>query len=274
MNMNHVFENVKESFCSLWTFKLRGKTLEIITPFSTTTFKFISLFITERDDQIIVTDGGWLTTGEYLTNIDWDDDIFLKIYHHYESLYEIRTLEHVEGLKYYFKSTSNIDLVPNLVYDMCHFLSAIISTSQIPFQEQKEKEERENFRKLADSYLAGILNPEDIQFRKELGENYKNVRFNAILTRGTNRISLIKYITGSTPNYFINSLTKATVDFEIANHSPLFDYIDNRIAFVNDKAPGYDKSKIYRYMETLEEHTKIPSINWSTKESLLEVLNN
>lgn len=262
-----IFEYVKESFCSLWTIKFHGKTIEIITPFSTTNFKFISVFVTERGEQVIVTDGGWLCGGEYETSLDFEDEVFLKIFNHFENLYEIKTTQRSDGLNYYFKTTNKFELIPNLVNDLCSFLSTIISTSQIQFHDEEENKERENFRKLADSFISGFVNKENLKFRRELSPDYKNVRFNAIITKG-NRINLVKYITGSTPNHFINSLTKATVDFEIANNSPFIEYIDHRIAFINNIAPGFDSNKIFRYIQTLEDHTQIPSVLWTEKEKL------
>ncbi len=268
--MTEIFYNVKESFCSLWSFKVRGKTLEIITPYSTTNFKFISVFVTQQRDELIVTDGGWLACGEYEIKPDFDDEIFMKIFNHYETFYEINKLDNSSNT-YYYKTTNKVDLVPNLVYDLTNFLSSILSTSQIQFLDQKEKEEKENFGKMADSYLSSFINKDNLKFRKELGDSYKTVRFNAIVSKGP-KINLVKYITGSTPNYFLSSLTKATVDFEIANHSPFNDHIDNRVALVNDIASGFDERKLYRYLETLEEHTKKPSIKWSQREMLTLVL--
>lgn len=270
MNMNEIFLNVKESFCSLWTFKVRGNTLEIITPYSTTNSKFISVFITRQREKFIVTDGSWLLKGEYEIIPDLEDEIFMKIFNHYETSYDINKLEDKSGI-FYYKFTLDIDLIPNLVYEMTNFLSSVLSASQIQFIDPREKEEKERFGKIADSYLSSLIDKGNIKFRKELGENYKTVRFNAIITTGS-KISLVKYITGSTPNYFLSSLTKATVDFEIANHSHFNDYILNRVALVDDIAPGFVEGKLYRYLETLEEHTKIPSVKWTQKELLTSIL--
>lgn len=270
MRTAEIFENIKESFCSLWSFKIRGKTLEIITPYSTTTQKFISIFITQQEDKFIVTDGGYLLSGDYETTPDYNDDIFMRIFNHYESFYEINNKE-INNNIFYYKSTQNENLIPNLVYDLTNFLSNIISASQIQFTDQKEREEKETFRRAADNYLSAIISKDLVKFHRELGENYKSVRFNAIVKKGA-RINLIKYITGSTPSYFLSSLAKATVDFEIANHSPYNEYINNRIALVNDTAAGFVENKLFRYLQTLEEYTNIPSIKWSQKEELIEVI--
>ncbi|MFZ1528997.1 MAG: hypothetical protein WAT19_09620 [Ferruginibacter sp.] len=271
MNLQEIFENIKESFCSLWTFKSRGRTLEVITPFSTTNSKFISVFITEQEEEMIVTDGGWLMNGEYSVVPDLDDEVFIKIFNHYQSQYEIELLQN-DLNNFYYKKTKKQELIPNLVYDLSNFLSNVISTAQIQFQDEKEKIERESFSKEADGYLSGLVNKSNLKFRRELGEGYKNVRFNAIVSSGT-KINLVKYITGSTTNYFLSSLTKATVDFEIANHSPFDYFVNNRVALINDSSDGFNQGKLYRYIETLEEHTKIPSVKWSERSALKTLLN-
>ena len=46
-NAERVFCNISSDFSSLWKYKLRGETLEIVTPFSTLTGSFISVFLTQ-----------------------------------------------------------------------------------------------------------------------------------------------------------------------------------------------------------------------------------
>jgi len=269
--MQAVFNNIKDTFCSMWSFKERGNTLEVITPYATTNLKFISVFITKQNGFFIITDGGYLEDSEYDLVPDIEDGLFMRVFHHYEDFYEIKSLEH-QNRKIYFKKTKKEELIPNLVYDLANFTSAIINTSQIQFISKEEKEAKESFRKKADNYLAGILNSEELSFRRMLGNDYKSVRFNAVISRGRN-INLVKYITGSSVNYFQNSITKATVDFEIANSSPYNEYIDNRIALLNDTAEGFITDKLFRYVQVLEKHTKIDSVRWSEKGKIKSILN-
>jgi hypothetical protein len=63
-----LFHEVARDYSALWDFKFRGATLEIITPHSTISNKFVSVFLTEREGEFIVSDGGYLHTGEYVEN--------------------------------------------------------------------------------------------------------------------------------------------------------------------------------------------------------------
>ena len=49
--MNRIFEIVRTAFNSLWKMRMRGDTLEIITPFATTNDKFVSIFVSIRKKQ-------------------------------------------------------------------------------------------------------------------------------------------------------------------------------------------------------------------------------
>lgn len=271
MSLTEIYNDIKEAFCSLWTYKIRGNTIEVITPFSTPTSKFISVFITQRDDHYIVTDGGWLLSGEYYSLYEIEGQEFSNLLLYFESFYELKKTSQV-GSTYFYKSTDKPDLIPNLVYDISQFISQILATASSQLNESVDEiKERENFRKSADNFLSGIINKQDIQFRESLGNDYESVRFNAIIRQGVS-LSLIKYVTGSTPDIFKKSLTNATVDFEIANASLYRDFIRRRVAFINDQAQGYDPRRIYHYIKNLEQHTKMPGVFWSKKEDLFNIL--
>ena len=55
--------------------RMRGDTLEVITPFATTNDKFVSVFISERKNGYVVTDGGWITNGIYDCDLPLLNDI-------------------------------------------------------------------------------------------------------------------------------------------------------------------------------------------------------
>ena len=65
MIFQEIYDDIVSSFGSLWQTKVRGNTLEIITPFASTNHKFVSVFLTKNQDEYIVTDGGWLSGNEY-----------------------------------------------------------------------------------------------------------------------------------------------------------------------------------------------------------------
>src|ERR1043166_5283425 len=152
MDFESIFKTVKDSFCSLWSFKIRGETLELITPYSTTNFKFISIFVTEKNGRFIATDGGWLLNGEYDTDISLNDEYFRRIFDYYSVLYDLQSTEQGETTLYY-KTCSKLELLPNLVHDLSVFLSAAINASLLEVGEIKEIIEKERFNREVDTYL-------------------------------------------------------------------------------------------------------------------------
>lgn len=264
-----IFKNIKDEFCSLWTFKERGETLEIITPFATTSNKFVSVFLTVKNKEFIISDGGWLSDSTYETTPDFEDDVFNKVFAYYKNFYDIKSIKANE-LEYYFKKTEKKELIPNLVFDIANFVSAISSSSQIQFIDIKEKEERARFQKQASDYIKAIMPKTDkpnIHFRKYIDDKLKNIKFSAVVTHNS-KLTLINYITGSTPDYFISSIGKANIYFEVVNKSTYKNHIQKKVALINDTATGYNKEKLFDVLEQLENTTKKNNILWHQKEKL------
>jgi hypothetical protein len=268
-----IFKNIKEEFCSLWSFKERGATLEIITPYATTTDKFVSVFLTVRNKELIVSDGGWLSDNSYESSLDFDDDIYVKVFEYYRTFYDVQTVN-ANTLDYYFKKTEKQELVPNLVFDVANFIGAVLSSSQIQYTDIREKEENSRFNKQANSYLSGLVPKGDktsLFFRKSINDNLKSIKFSAIVTRN-NQLTLINYVTGSTPEYFIGSIGKANITFEVVKKSVVQEHIKNNVALINDKAPGFNKGKLHFYLEQLENTTSKNNIFWHERDKLQKLL--
>jgi len=268
-----IFKNIKEEFCSLWTFKERGETLEIITPFATTSNKFVSVFLTFKNKEFIISDGGWLSDNSYETIPDFEDDVFTKVFAYYKNFYDIKSVKANE-LEYYFKKTEKKELIPNLIFDIANFVSAISNSSQIQFIDIKEKEERARFQRQASDYIKAIVPKSDkpnIHFRKSIDDRLKNIKFSAVVTNNS-KLTLINYITGSTPDYFISSIGKANIYFEVVNKSAYKSHIQKKVALINDTATGYNKDKLYDVLEQLENTTKKNNILWHQKEKLKTII--
>lgn len=62
------YHSVARDYAEMWDFKFRGASFEIVTPHSTISDKFVSVFLTQRGQDIIVTDGGYLHNGECVEN--------------------------------------------------------------------------------------------------------------------------------------------------------------------------------------------------------------
>lgn len=271
MNNALVFDEVKNSFCSLWKYKERGETLEIITPFTTPNNKFISVFITYRKDTYVITDGGWLFSGEYYDSDLVETKGFGSMLKYFESFYELREVDHY-GTKFFYKTTDDIEMIPNKVHDISQFISQIVTAYALSNSENpRDTKEVERFRSEADNFILGFIDKLKIKTSQSLGEDFESVRFNAVVTYGNN-FSLVKYVTGASFDYYRRSLTNASADFEIANNSKYNSLIRNRIAVINDSAPGYEVRKVVPYINLLENHIQHSVTFWSQRERLYNLL--
>jgi hypothetical protein len=270
-----IFIEVRKSFDSLWSTKLRSdQVIEIITPYSTTSNKFVSLFITKRKEKFVVSDGGLLNSEAYESEIDYENQCLLKVLYHLEGFYEIKTTIDKRGIKHYYKSTDKVTFVPNLVYEMAQYISMCVSAATVPFVDQKEKEEKETFRKQVNTYLGSIITKSEVTLNGYLDKkNFRAVRFNAIVVKKNSSLSLVNYITGSNISYFTKSISNASVLFEIADNSPYGSHIKQKIAIVNNGAEGFVPERLHRHFEILQEHTGSEPVKWSEKESLKTLLN-
>ena len=151
-----ILNNIVEVHSRLWNFKQRGETVEIITPCFTTSDSFVSVFLTQRGDEFVVTDGGWISEKYYNDLIDLEDNHFNRLYEYYLTQYNISTIEAKERL-FYYKKTTNWAMIPNLVYEVANFISAIVSSSFIQFESKKEADAIRRFRKHADSFIASMV---------------------------------------------------------------------------------------------------------------------
>lgn len=268
-----IFKNIKEEFCSLWSFKERGETLEIITPYTTTSNNFVSVFLTVKNKEFIVSDGGWLSDDTYEASLDFEDDVFAKVFAYYKNFFDIKIIR-ANDLDYYFKKTDKKNLIPNLVFDIANFISAVSSSSQIQFIDIREKEEKARFNKEANIFLTALIPKADkpnLYFRKSVDDNLKAIKFSAIATKNS-QITLINYVTGSTPEYFIGSIGKANITFEVVNKSTVKDHIKYKVALINDTAPGFNKDKLNVYLEQLENTTKNHNILWHQRDKLKTII--
>jgi hypothetical protein len=273
-NYIEIFENIKQCFNELWSFKMRSdETIEIITPYSTTSNKFVSLFLANKSGKFVVSDGGLLSSESYDSIVDYENQCLLKILYHFESYYQVKSMIDKRGYKQFYKTTEDKNLIPNLIYDMGQFIAMCVSSATVQFDDQKEKEDKETFRKNANSYLESIFEKGITKFGGYLDkEAYRTIRFNAIITK-RNRISLISYVTGSNVTNFASSIAKTNMNFEIAATSHYQSIIDNKIVLMNDFADGYEPQKLYKQIEILKNQINIEPIKWSNKSDLLTHFN-
>lgn len=81
--MDELIQDIINTFSALWQVKCVGESYEIITPVPTSNDMFVSVFLTFRGDEYIMTDAGWLDSGVY--DIDEiGDTIYKKIMTYYQ----------------------------------------------------------------------------------------------------------------------------------------------------------------------------------------------
>lgn len=265
-----IFQIIKNDFCSLTTYKLRGESLEIITPFSTLNNKFISVFIKQINGKYIISDAGWTDLNYYNVDINEEsDDIIERIFSYYQQIYGILTTSDKAGTLHYYKSCSNLKDISTNVFDLSNFIVGAVNSLGIRYKDEKEEKEKESFRKNANTFLKVHYN-NNVKLQKSL-DDLKNIRFNALITKNTD-IFLVSYITGSSSYYFTNDLRKTIVNFEISDKSKYRNFIREKISIINDEAEGYNPKKLTSVIDLLNEKVTQEPIKWTEKEKILEII--
>ncbi|MBF9253012.1 hypothetical protein I2I11_06895 [Pontibacter sp. 172403-2] len=263
-----IYNDIRASFGKLWSFKERGKSLEIITPFATTSQKFISVFLTEQYGEYIVTDGGWIDAGIYDNTFNLEEESYNKIFLHHLDSYGVKEINGPAETKYFYKKTSTAIAVPSLVFDLSSFICALVSLSDVEFSGKEEKETKERFNKMASDYLLQIIPKGKLEIGSYI-DSKKEVRVSALVKATKSQLILINYITGSNLYYFNNSITKANFVFELADKSEVKPYIKKKICLIDDSATGFMPNKTSTYIDHLITNTSSTPINWSSRENIL-----
>ena len=251
-----IFKVVKEDFCNLIDYKMRGSTIEILTSISTITDHYVSVFISYKNGVYIVSDGAWLDKQYYdnIISIE-DEDIIQRVELQYRNHFGINKTLNKDGTKYNFKTTENPELISSLVYDVSHYVSSVVNSQSVAYQEAKEQSQRQRFYQEVNGFLKDMYGG-DLSLNETL-QNYNDelgtVKFNAIITRPT-KIHLVMYVTGYTPQNFIKDACEATVNFQIASKYTQNDTF-SRTAIVNTLANGYTPLKVNEYLNNLQEQT-------------------
>ncbi len=241
-NNEKIFAEIKSDFNSLWNYKLRGGTLEIITPFSTLINNFITVFLTQRGDRFIVSDGQNLKRNLEKLEIsnNHKNTLFLnEIANHYE----VKKSED-KSRCFYFKSTTNLRLLTAYIYDVVFFQNAVFNLlySNSAFCELETQEQRFSTqttellqRKIEDNRNNNFF---ELDKRNPL---ITNAGFNAVLKQtGSNRLWAAMCISGSSPSYFCNSMNRATAGFLHVNNQKDLKESIYLAAIIDETAKGND----------------------------------
>lgn len=249
--MDNLYDIVTYSFSSLWKIKRHGETIELITPFPTVHDNFVSVFITMRSNEYVVTDGGWIEGGMY------DFSVVQKFrYRKYRTYfchyYSIKTTE-AKGYTFFYKKTKDIKLLPNLVFDVSNFVASLISTDTAS-QEAFASEDRtqKSFRLKANNYFRETPQS-DFKFQHKIDENL-DIYCDAVSPQMK---VIVNYISGSEKYAYAKSIFKCNTNFDVLSSRMHNIGYETFISFYDDGQERLlDNSGIIPYFKLLREKSK------------------
>lgn len=265
--MEKIFKSIIESYNSLWHVKVLGNSLEIITPMVTTNDNFVSVFVTKRGEDYVVTDGGWISAGYYDCELDAMSTAYNRLFQYYLDNYHVlQTVGH--GRTMYYKKVHDRYLVVNAVFELSNFISAVVSGSNIQFQADK-KELR--FRRSVRDYLTNDFEEGAFQFNCGLTPD-SSIKYGAI-SNFADHLQLLNIVTGSNAAYYRDSLCRSNFYFEAArDHRERF-RINKTIALLDDTTPSvYGSPQVGELISILRAKDDSILLPWSEKGKLLDLL--
>lgn len=272
LNCSDILPLLMMDFSSLWKCKQRGNTLEIVTPFSTVSQGFISVFITKRGNDYIVSDGGWLSKNAYQPQDTEErregDDKSLEFY---KESFGVAVHNDKAQIPLYYKKCTEPSLVSSVVYDVSNFICGTVGTRAFIAGSEHDVS-RLRFQKKATDFLTSrIFEPSKLLPRHPI-DDVKGLIFPVVVINGLN-LSLVTYVSGSTRSYFASDVRKAIINFELSERSrKYYSLVRDKISLVDDEATGYTEVKDDLIMTLLGEKTTKPPILWSQKEEIIPLL--
>lgn len=252
-NLIDIFSSVKNDFCNLVNYKLRGNTIEIVTGVPTMNGHLVSVFISNDNGIYCISDGGWIDKKYYGNKVfeEFEEILFL-IQDQYSKSFDVKVLVHEDRYKYFFKCTKKPELISGLVFELSNYIAAIINSQILYYSEEIEQTRSKRFHTevnqiLRDTYQNDLsTNDHLVEHSNEL----RSIKFDAIIRR-PNRTFLIMYVTGYNSKVFIDDACRATVSFQIAKQKSYL----GMTAIIDQFANGYDPNKAKEYLMKLENET-------------------
>jgi hypothetical protein len=264
-----LFREVARDYAGMWDFKFRGATLEIVTPHSTISDKFVSVFLTERDNMFIVSDGGYLHTSEYVENEDIKTNrCYNNSFNHYEQYYKILRVSDRNGKVIFYTKTDNRVLVSSLIHDMASFVTGVANAQHMTLETDQEIASRLRFAREARSFLEGAFPGRDIKFNQPLRADDR-IHFSAGVWL-ENRVSLVQYVTGYDSYHFDASIAKATMNFLAVEGSSLQPSVRQKISFIDTTATGYGTRGNSSYSSLLSRTSSV--VHWDERRDLIDII--
>lgn len=265
--MQDLFDSIRETYNSLWHVRVLGNSLEIITPMVTTSEAFVSVFVTKRGDDYVVTDGGWISEGYYKCDMDLQGKAYQRLFQYYIDNYNIlQTVGH--GRTLYYKKVREKMLVVNAVFELSHFISSVVSGANIQFQADKKEI---TFRRSVRNFLSTEFDEGIFKFSQRLSPN-SSIEFGAISNLG-GHLQLLNVVTGSNTGYYRDSLCRSNMYFDYARSVSDRYRINKTIAILDDTIPSvYKAPAVKEFISLSLERDGNLLLPWSDKKKLRKLL--
>lgn len=266
--MEKIINDIIQAFSSLWKIRKRGDSWEIITPVPTSNDAFVSVFLTVRGNEYIVTDGGWVDSGVYGID-DVSGTSYKKILKYYIETYRVKTVRG-HNVDFYYKKVDNPIYIPNLVFDISAFISSVVSTSCAEIAQSTDKSYN-IFTKKAHDYLRKFIPKDCFLSKNEVKEAFPSLSFGAAI-KSKAGIALLNFATGSNDAYYINSLCKSQTSFQIAKKLDVNCQIQDRLLLIDDEKKSLLSEKVGVIVKFIRDEEICDIENWSNRFALKDRL--
>lgn len=216
---DRIFKDIQSDFSDLWECRTTGDALELITPYSTISGEAISVFLTQRGDRYIITDGARIDElGE-----EQGIDIVSRKGMHLQEMSERFGIKSA-GAKdsrhlFRFKSTTSIDKLSACIYDLVHFQESI--SNAVFMASYFDGEEDAEVKKFCAKVNAVVKQKvERVPVKERRYDYFRNagvrgLQFNtALIDKKTSQLWLSMCISGTSLTNFRQSVYRAEFGFK------------------------------------------------------------
>lgn len=266
----HIVDLIRADFGQLWNCKKLGNTLAITTPYTLPNREALTLYVTTREDRIIVSDAG------RILKLLAEESCLAK--EELEACRDYFMFDHDIALHLptgrdacFFKETKEIKLLPSLFFDLGNFAMNFCGAA-IPYSVTEEATETSNFSRRADDYLKGVIRHLDQRVFNKKWEDMKNVTFGAIISLPDySHTWLVSYVTGPQKHIFTRNLASAIVNFTLVRRKRLVEKC-SFLTLVNNESAAYHPNEQEEHFAMLRKVSERAPILWTHKEEAVQLL--
>lgn len=260
-----VLKTIQADFDALWGCKAKGNTVVITTPFSHALSSLVNVYLTERDKQFVVSDGGDLYRLVASQEINWNRNPLQKAIGQFVQQFEIKitTNQGKESVPMYYMKVADMKEISSAIFNLAHFIVAVadfaVSLMAPTEEEVEEKQSRDVFENETDHFLKTTYEPtgHTLDFHGKISKFTPSV-----IIDGQHSI---QYISGERPRTFGGDAGRASLIYQGVEDLHL---IKTFVAFVDDYARGFQDEQNQKFVEML----KMDKVFRSQKESILDLI--